>query len=388
MSETTFPQFRRLPCELRQKVWAEYALPRGPMVHSISYSGNLIDNFLLCSFSFDCDGVDPYSQVNVYHLATTRALMQVNYEARKTVLVGRQLQRVISSDHFSIEAFHGGGSRLQDYLFNSSRWRRYRLPHGVIYHKFFFVNWDIDLFYFRSGIHNFMDTILEESCLQKMQRIAVEIRGPKVKNGGLYAPSYTTFFDPWKCTGSPVSPHLLASVKIISLVLTYKAARKIYQQHLIEHHNREPDTEPSGDIEEYKEATGTGLEPSQIGECDYQKWARCIPREGKYGFVDHSQFFNRPLTRLALPGDVWETPLISLEDWIDEMISKTEGDARENFCGRPVDIRMFVDIDGRFDYSISKKCGLQFGVSRDNWSSEVEWNFEGVLGSEGERILV
>ncbi|KAI0856023.1 hypothetical protein F4860DRAFT_529535 [Xylaria cubensis] len=386
MSETTFPQFSRLPCELRQKVWAQYALPRGPMIHSISYSRNQIDKFLLCSFRVDCDGVDPYSRINVYHLSTTRALMQVNYEARKTVLVGRQLQRVVSSDRISIQTFHGG-SRLQDYLFNIIRWGPYRPSHGI-YHKFFFVNWDIDLFYFRSGVHNHMDTILEESCLQKMQRMAVEIRGPKVKSGGLYAPSYTTFFDPWKSTGSPIDRRLLASVKVISLVLSYKAARKIYQHHLIEQHNRESDTEPSGDIEEYKEVTGIGFEPSQIGECNYEKWARCIPREDKYGFIDHSHFFNRPLTRLALPGDVWETPLISFEDWIDELISKTEGDARENFCGRPVDVRMVVDIDGRFDYSISKKSGLQFGVSKDDSTSEVEWNFEDVVGPEDERILV
>ncbi|KAI0441120.1 hypothetical protein F4803DRAFT_552425 [Xylaria telfairii] len=130
MSEIGFPQFTRLPYELRHIIWASYALPRGPMLHSVSPvdddGGEGKNYVLICSFSLS--GLDCDAHVDVCTLPTTRALMQVSYEARKAALSGRQLQRVINSDSFSVKTFNGA-------IRSHGHWKD-----RLIYHKFFFVN--------------------------------------------------------------------------------------------------------------------------------------------------------------------------------------------------------------------------------------------------------
>ncbi|KAI0551704.1 hypothetical protein F4679DRAFT_582165 [Xylaria curta] len=356
MSEITFPQFSRLPCELRQKVWTQYALPRGPMIHSISYVGRVIhwNKILLCSFSLGGTCYDKYSQVNVYNLPTTRALMQVNYEARKTVLVGRQLQRVVNSNQFNVNTFHGrSGSQIHLYV------RASRQQPCQLFYKFFFVNWDIDVFYFRSGIQIVMHTILDESCLQKMQRMAVEIRGPRTIKGGLYAPGYTCFLGSKRVPVVPSVP-LLASVNKVFLVLGYKAAHKIYKQNLAEQSDV-PYTVLSGEAVPY--ISDTDSEASSMDESDYEGWCDRLPPPDEFGFhhieAEPGYYFETPLTRLAPPGT------ISFHDWATIMIHEAERDARECFCGRPIDVHMVMDLDGHFDdwiKSYYKNQLFQFGV--------------------------
>ncbi|KAI1734965.1 hypothetical protein F4680DRAFT_453359 [Xylaria scruposa] len=372
MSEITFPQFSRLPCELRLKVWTEYALPPGPMIHSISYNGSWPhgNNILLCSFGLGSpywNRYNKYSQVNVHYLSTTRSLMQVNYEARKTVLGGRQLQRVVDSNHFNVNTFHGGSSLgiHPDGHVNVTDSRR---PHGMIYHKFFFVNWDIDMFYFRSGIQSVMHMILDESCLQKMQRMAVEIRGPRARNEGLYALWYTDLFDMQRTSRVPVVPaapvsltrRLLASVNKIFLVLGYKAARKIYKQNLAEQDDREPDTV----LDEVLYIGETDSEAGSVDESDYDAWCDDLPPRDEFGFhhieAEPGYYFETPLTRLDQLG------LISFQDWAAGTVHEAERDARENYCGRPVDVHMVMDLDGHFDgwiMSYYRNRYFQFGVS-------------------------
>ncbi|KAI0966774.1 hypothetical protein F4678DRAFT_448095 [Xylaria arbuscula] len=156
MSEPSFPQFRRLPFELRDAVWAEYALPRGPMLHSLSIRWEEpCADYIVSSFPTSCIEPSDYSKIDLLLLPTTRALMQVNREARKAVLAGRQHPRVdnnIGIIRYETQVFLGG-----IYQPRSSH------RSGILLHKIFFVNWDIDMFYY--GRDSWLELpIVDSSC--------------------------------------------------------------------------------------------------------------------------------------------------------------------------------------------------------------------------------
>ncbi|KAI0450233.1 hypothetical protein F5B21DRAFT_529221 [Xylaria acuta] len=351
MSELNFPQFSRLPFELRDAIWVRFALPRGPMLHSISYR-HTVEDLRLCSFFLSGPGI------NLFMLPTTRALMQVNQEARKAVLAGRQLQGVDNSI-YTIDVFLGGVYNIRD------GYKRH-----LMLHKFFFVNWDIDMFYFRRGLHMHMGKFLDSSCLYKMKRIALEIKGPSAQVDGLYAPSYSQLFD-----GTSISALAnLPSLDTIYLVLDFHAVRRIYAYtqftmgsesdsdeqsetysvELDDENDSEAEEELDGDselhsyIEEYKEYGEIDFPDCSFesdDEDDYEDWLSELP-EDQYGFHHVESGSHRypetftfrqqaPLTQIE----------ISFQDWVDRMISSTKGDTME-FCGHPVDIQMVMDLYG------------------------------------------
>ncbi len=84
--------------------------------------------------------------------------MQVNPESRD-VLAGRELQRVVDGDLYSITV---------TYENNLSS-----LDSSETFRKFFFANWDIDMFYWRNNLNTLMRKVLGDRSVQKMKRVAI-----------------------------------------------------------------------------------------------------------------------------------------------------------------------------------------------------------------------
>ncbi|KAJ2990261.1 hypothetical protein NUW58_g3040 [Xylaria curta] len=360
MSELHFPLFDQLPFELRRMIWTEYALPRGPMLHSISY-GYSSAEVILCSFA--TSDPDSACRVNVLNLPTTRALMQVNREAREAVLDGRQLQRVVDNDQHSINVFHGG--------FHSCSNGRI-----AILHRYFFVNWGIDMFYFREGLHISMHNILEQSCLQRMKRIAIEIRGPTILGRALCAPRYSPLFGisyMKKVVPLPscdLTRANLASVGTIFLVLDFNTVRGMYA---FENAPEESRTEVADQNEENPSERGEPLHYESTDEildsddeCDYTDWICDLFIEREFGFHHVSPNPDRySMKPLCLWGrqDTLKREKISFEDWVGKMISGAQKDCK-NFCGRSVDIQMVMDPFGGYDWMITSYDRVNIGFTQ------------------------
>ncbi|KAI8949371.1 hypothetical protein F4801DRAFT_553390 [Xylaria longipes] len=351
MSGLNFPQFSQLPFELRDAVWVRYALPRGPMLHSIS-NRYTEEDVLLCSFVSSGPGI------NLWMLPTTLALTQVSREARKAVLAGRQLQRV---DTYKIDVFLGGVFNIRD-----------RYKRRLMLHKFFFVNWDIDMFYFRHGLHTHMGRLLNWSFRSKMKRVAIDIIGPSIQGDALHAPSYHRLFNRMGITDLTDLP----SLDTIYMVLDFHAVCQIYahaqfrtgresdgDEHS-ETHSVEQDEE---DDSEAEEESDKNLELDAVIEVvefveislsdggfdsddsdDYHDWLCELP-DDQYGFHNVGPdtyhdllssltcFFSPqwPLTRVEIP----------FQDWVDKMVSSMKEDVGQ-FCRRPLDIKMVMDLHG------------------------------------------
>ncbi|KAI0515084.1 hypothetical protein F5B22DRAFT_646961 [Xylaria bambusicola] len=148
MSEQTFVRFNQLPTEVRWLVWAEYALPRGPMLHELSYVSGSPGQVLVTSVHRDFPSAE--------NLSTIRPLMKVNWESRERVLAGRQVQiRVDGSDDLIKITYKNDVS-------GRSYFEMFR-PNGL--HGFFFVKWDIDVFLWQNNFQASTDNILKSSCL-------------------------------------------------------------------------------------------------------------------------------------------------------------------------------------------------------------------------------
>lgn len=206
MSELSFPQFNWLPFELRDAIWTYFALTRGPMIHTISLKHGEALDLLLCSFESHGPGIDP----NI--LPTTRALMQVSKEARKAVLAGRRLQR-LDSDMYEVDVFLRGVYPPN----TDSTW-------PLMFHKCFFVNWDIDMFYFPQNSRLDVAMFLNESRLHDIKRIAIDIDGPVCAGDMLSVPNYGQLFN----RTSVRELSILPSLTTIYLVLDFHAVRHIY----------------------------------------------------------------------------------------------------------------------------------------------------------------
>ncbi|KAI1349578.1 hypothetical protein F5Y01DRAFT_327337 [Xylaria sp. FL0043] len=210
MSEPSFPKFNLFPTELRLAVWNYYALPRTPLLWSVSYRGS-VGELLFCPFGLKGRTINPLM------LPTMRALMKVNREAREAVLAGRELQRVKQ-----------GGYRVTTFLnmvVNQSAMRRRQIE----MHNFFFVNWDIDVFYFRRGLHLDVGQFLDSSCLLKVKRIAIDIKTPWLELGEpegsrLHVPPHA-----WLFYGTSIqNVERLPALRSIHLVLDCHAIRRLY----------------------------------------------------------------------------------------------------------------------------------------------------------------
>ncbi|KAI0903189.1 hypothetical protein F4823DRAFT_636546 [Ustulina deusta] len=352
MPELKFPRFNQLPPELRDDIWARFALPRGPMLHSISPKVGMEDLML---GSLALSGRDIDQMVNVYNLPTTRALMQVNQEARKAVLAGRELQKV--SDHrypdhmYTLNVFLGGVYNIND---NGKR--------RLMLHRFFFVNWDIDMFYFRCGLQEVMHMFLDSDFLHKIKHIAIEIDGPKSRRNVLYAPPYHNLWGTTiSCPMSFIRPSL-PSVSTIYLAIGYYTVQRMGAYML---HPKYNDSENEGQGQDQNEPevdsddeleTDFGMyftdDIEWIDEEACEEWLAQLPMD-KYGFHHIEPSRKYVLKTLNyLSGRKNPTRVEgSFSDWVDELTSRAKEETRE-ICGQPVEVEMVMDHCGDFDHMI------------------------------------
>ncbi|KAI0020277.1 hypothetical protein F4780DRAFT_791896 [Xylariomycetidae sp. FL0641] len=115
-----FPQFAKLPPEIRRKIWRVYALPKEPMTY---YSrrpeqyedSGLWDSEIHHSPDLFREVVGDESDADTLH-----SLTQVNYEARQEVLQGRTV-RTLPKDAYmvygTIDEETGFGSETRDFYF-------------------------------------------------------------------------------------------------------------------------------------------------------------------------------------------------------------------------------------------------------------------------------
>ncbi|KAI1363634.1 hypothetical protein F5Y08DRAFT_340459 [Xylaria arbuscula] len=180
MPTQRFLQFSQLPPELRYKIWGVFGLPRGPMLHTLS-SEQCPNVTIMTSMVYDKAYNDLDHQIDLTSLCTIRALMQVSREAREIVLAGRHMQRT-TTHKTEIKGFMGG---VTDPCEGPEPY--------CVFHTFFFVNWDIDMFYFRFVLWPEMDYLFDAVSRESIRHIAIDVNGPEIINGTLTAPRYCDF---------------------------------------------------------------------------------------------------------------------------------------------------------------------------------------------------
>ncbi|KAI0805580.1 hypothetical protein GGR55DRAFT_697713 [Xylaria sp. FL0064] len=290
MSEPSFPKFNLFPTELRLAVWNYYALPRTPLLWSVSYRCS-VGELLFCPFGLKGRTINPLM------LPTMRELMKVNREARTAVLAGRELQRV-KQGGYTVTTF-------LNMVINQLAKRRRQIE----MHNFFFVNWDIDVFYFRRGLHLDVGQFLDRSCLLKVKRIAIDIKTPWLELGEpggsrLHVPPYA-----WLFYGTSIQAvKKLPALESIHLVLDFHAMRRLYahtkilggiesdgeeetEMHDLHHDEESENTGPGAffggsDIEmEYGEFDHSDRSFDRENEENYRQWlAKLRAMRQEYGF--------------------------------------------------------------------------------------------------------
>ncbi|CAJ2507411.1 Uu.00g085970.m01.CDS01 [Anthostomella pinea] len=155
-----FTLFSKLPTELRLAVWRCYALPKGPLVHVISSEDRRLTGRIDTNIDAAHDEL----------MWTTRVVLRVNQEARHEVSQGRQLVRLVQTAkalgyHSGswLKTLHNPDWPQLGYFVGQDRWNQEPL----------FVNWDLDLFYFRNV--RMYTHYYHEDALQRIKLMALEV---------------------------------------------------------------------------------------------------------------------------------------------------------------------------------------------------------------------
>lgn len=251
--------------------------------------------------------------------------MQVSREARKAVLAGRQLQKL-------------------DQILGMA------CPAPPVLQKCFFVNWEIDMFYFRqlAPMTRFWRGGRLDSWVLKIERLAVDIADVWNGRDALLVPGYNELIN------SATIAHLanLASLKTLYLVLDHNASMQMYRliRLMMDSELDVDDYEVSAQDEDWDEDEYS--EPCfEIGEdSDYSDWLRGFPTDQwKFHNVGpesdlHSQ---RTLNCIIRPRAFPERIKIPFLDWLNQIISATKEDA-ERSGKLTVDIQMVMDVTGGY----------------------------------------
>ncbi|KAI3322689.1 hypothetical protein HD806DRAFT_544719 [Xylariaceae sp. AK1471] len=330
----SFPLFPQLPPELRFIVWKQFALPKGPMfrknifslpsatIHNINDTNTAtVSDSLLLSLYFTGEPfreifiltLDTYLDMfpNVYSrqprvisfpiihpdaVSTVRRLMQVSREARHEVLNRRQLQRLYP------EAFDKPSVRP----------------------KFFFVNWDLDLFYIIFDSEKKIVNYIKESALSNIKNIAFEIDSPfQIDNeeATIKAPSYMLkSHGVFRHIGP--SKELLKSVeRLVLLVSFYTVTLEMYIT--------SPEIRKSAELYNMDE--------------DRTRWDNKDWPTNEFGLhtIDTASYHYGAFKALMLyEGD---EPNMTFSRWVRLMVDEAKEDALHNLFRHEVECQMMMD---------------------------------------------
>ncbi|KAI1348976.1 hypothetical protein F5Y01DRAFT_317176 [Xylaria sp. FL0043] len=316
MSDIRFPQFNRLPAELRHEIWDFFALPRGPVLHTMSRT--LLNGRRIALFSEVEEGL----LMELDRLPTARALMQVNQEARIAVLSGRQLQNPFNSSSFAILARYG----------------------DTFHQKFFFVNWDIDTFFFQNGTQRFIHSVFEKSALSKIKHIAIEIGGPKQDGNVLRAPSYYNLVDKTFCDPMFFARSHLPSTETIYLVLDYvPTVHAMTTFMMLPMENREGDVDDYSNRTHFETMSKLNLFMGELNSQEENSDFRMRLPEDKLGFqhfdIESPTYTRKPVYYLSGRECPQNRVKALFRDWVDEMVSRAIEDVKEEL-GHSVEVQM------------------------------------------------
>ncbi|KAF2971595.1 hypothetical protein GQX73_g1929 [Xylaria multiplex] len=306
------------------------------MLHSISHRYYERDNYLLCSFVLD--GGDNDRRINLLKFSTTRAVMKVNCEAREVVLAGRNPHRITLE---KMDVFMGGLYYNED----ETAPPEYDPP---LLQKSFFVNPELDMFYFRRGLHKNPALFLDESCLQEMRRIAIDIRDPISRDGMLYAPSYSRLF------GENSQSHWVFARDNLPSLKTIVEMKKNIVKHYGEDDNVSEKFSVWGEpaIDELEDAYGYPDVPHENEkDLDEKKYDEDLEKlsSDKFGFHNVEsktcRCYFKPVIRLSKRESHPVQVSIAFRGWVREIISRAQREASE-FLNRSIDIQMVMDHSG------------------------------------------
>ncbi|KAI1113554.1 hypothetical protein F5Y14DRAFT_451920 [Nemania sp. NC0429] len=326
VSEPGFPQFNWLPWELRHAIWEQFALPRGPVVHSIRHYWTHGPSLALGSWTSEAPAID------FDMLPTIRALMQTSREAREAVLAGRQLQRL--DDGIRLLC----GSKFYPMAPN-----------------YFFVNWEIDLFYFGRTLPLGLFYTGQGSWVSKIKRLAVALQDTLDNRHVVVVSCFDDFL--W----FSLMEHLpdLLSLKNVYLVFENGPARRLYQHARLppSQNGDEFDQNETVTIEEDPETYSDGessWEPPRPydewddDDWDFTCWMDELPTDlwGFHNVGPESDLHARRSRKLTcivtkIPNDKTRMPFL---DWLNSMVSGTKEEA-EKITKQNVDVEMVLDID-------------------------------------------
>lgn len=301
----------------------------------------------------------------VPQLPTTRALMQVSYQARRAVLAGREM---VKCEGNVLKAFLGG-------LFPSASITQDWTPK---FHNYFFVDWEIDMFYFRGAVN--VSTFLDQTSMYAIKRIAIDIEGPEdVDEDLLTAPEYDRDLF-MESTIQDLS--MLASLELLYLVLDYNFVRGMYssRQRAIAAADEDGDDEDDDDdseTDEFEDDQGYDSEGNSIDgdgddaseedpeqdeddgtasefldyDSDHIEWL-CELGTERYGFHpvkrESDRHFQTTPTSVFEVRDRGTDDPIPFQEWAQKIMYWARLEA-QCFCELPVDIHMVMDPLGGDD---------------------------------------
>ncbi|KAI1110634.1 hypothetical protein F5Y14DRAFT_465360 [Nemania sp. NC0429] len=308
----SFPQFNQLPFELRHMIWDQFALPAEPMLFTVM-------NTVCKCFDPTVRFSEP-ARIGLPTIATTRALMQVNKEARKAVLRGRQLQKFNCKD-YDVRVFTGCGWPL--YL------------RGC-----FFVNWEVDCFYLRERRLGYLEIpdLLNEGPMHQIKNIAIDLESPlrcltwsgppeTESDPGYRTVQYDTL-------ESLEELKALQSLKTIYLVYDFDTLTRVYA-------SVQPATE--NDSNGGGDGGPHSFDPKTSYE--YGNWVPGLPKD-KYGFYhlgpEPAPYFQGNPTFFFRKGRGGPRVELPFKDWVRDTELSIKNEA-EGIFKRPVDVQMVTD---------------------------------------------
>ncbi|KAI0973716.1 hypothetical protein F4678DRAFT_486875 [Xylaria arbuscula] len=320
MAEPHFPQFNKLPINLRCRVWDIFAFPPGPMLH-VLFPEKDYEHCRVTIYSTKAKGTS-----HVADMATTCALMQVNQEARKHVLSGRQPFYVEDRIYDLRVLFHSAHESRN----LEGSWEKRS------FYNFFFVNWDIDMFCFRGGrIQYQLHNMFEEDILAKIKHIAIEfggLIGLGDKDNTISALSYNQLSkEPTPKPLDMICSHL-PSLKTIFLALNHSTVYRLC--HYVLFHDRDWPEDVDSDDPDYDES----LERPDWqleAEKEVTGWITSLP-EYKFGYhrvEPEKRCYSLQLLQYP-SGRHHSLPYAKTDfgKWVDEFVSFAKEDATEAYA--------------------------------------------------------
>ncbi|KAI0506522.1 hypothetical protein F5B22DRAFT_650635 [Xylaria bambusicola] len=273
----------------------------------------------------------------IYDLPTIRALIQVSREARKVVLAGRQLHRFKADNTYETHSFRGGVCYMEGE----------EKKHPIL-HKFFYVNWDIDMFYFRRGKQRYVTSIFDAEIRGKIKHIAIEINGPAEVRRTITAPNYDQLCDEVSPFPAHFFTYFLPSLKTVYLAMSFYAVHRSCA-----HIARRPLKGLENSLKWFDEDFDMEIDEDQMSE-HYRILDTWFTADFGFHHVDTFSvryWRHRMWYSPGLAPDSQHSVQREFKHWVKEMVSLAKEEAAEELRQLPK-FKMVMDHNGAYEAMI------------------------------------